>query len=277
MPGKKLAIADASQIEYRINGWIAGQADLVEKFRNNEEIYCDFAAKVLGYPVPNHKTYQGPAPIREKYKWARDSIGKVVALGCGYGLGVKRLAEIASLDEPMAARVIQVYRAENKNVVQFWYDVEKAFSYAFKYREATAMPRGLRFDWSEEADILMTLPSGRIVRYPKVRIVSEQRGEKIELFNQLEMHWEHTWGGALTENIVQAIARDVLAEAILRIEKRGFHVALSVHDEVVIPFEQDRADEGLRVALEELSREPSWAPGLPLGAEGKIADCYKKD
>jgi DNA polymerase len=101
-------------------------------------------------------------------------------------------------------------------------------------------------------------------------------GDTLEVFNEMEKHWGHVWGGHLTENVVQAISRDVLAEAFLRLEDQGYHTALHVHDEVVLVVSKDKANEAKAAAIRELSMVPAWAPGMPLGAEGIIADRYTK-
>jgi len=275
-PGHKLTIVDASQIEARVLAWIAGEEELVRKFANNEEIYCGFASKVLGWPVRKPRKEGGIPQIEARMKWARNSIGKIGVLGCGYGMGQTRIFEYADgeVDMDTALKIRDTYRAENPNIVRFWGDIERAVLYTAKYRKPCEMPRGLRFHSLPECDVVITLPCGRELYYHKVKIVPSECGETIEVWNSREHHWGHTWGGSLCENVVQAMSRDILAEAILRLEARGYHTAHHVHDEVVMCVPESQAEGALMAGIEELSRRPSWAPDCPLGAEGVVSDRY---
>ena len=275
--GYKLAIVDASQIEARVLAWIAGQADLVAKFANNEEIYCGFASKVLGWPVRKPRKAGGIPAIEARMKWARNSIGKIGVLGCGYGMGQTRIWELGKgeFDMDMALKIRDTYRAENPDIVRFWKDIERAFLYTAKFRKPCEMPRGLCFHSLPDCDVVITLPCGRELFYHRIKIeVDEGYGEKIEIWNDLEHHWDHTWGGSLTENVVQAMSRDILAEAFLRLEVQGYHTAHHVHDEIVMVVPADRADAALVVGIEEMSRRPVWALDCPLGAEGNVTERY---
>lgn len=274
--GHKLVIVDAAAIEARVLAWIAGQWDLVEKFKNGQEIYCDFAAKVLGYAVRKPRKSGGIPEIEQRMGWARNSVGKIGVLGCGYGMGAEKTQGYAkgAITFEIAEKIVQVYRAENREIVKFWRDIEKSFRYTFNYRKPCAMERGLRFDPDPHNDtgVTITLPNGRELHYPKVR--DDYGG--LGLYNGMKRCWEYTWGGTLTENVVQAMSRDVLMEAMLRLEARGYHTALHVHDELVLVVPEDRAETCLQAALDELSMTPTWAPRLALAAEGSISDCYGK-
>ena len=279
VPSRTLVIADAAAIEARVLAWIAGQWDLVEKFANGQEIYCDFAAKVLGYHVRKPRKSGGIPAIESRMGWARNSVGKIGILGCGYGMGPAKTEGYAkgAIDFATAEKIVQVYRQENQQIVKFWKDIEKAFTYTAKYQRPCELARGLRFDALPDCDVVLTLPNGRELHYPKVKIVQDKYGDKAEIYNALEHKWEHTWGGTLTENVVQAMSRDVLMEAMLRLEDQGFHTALHVHDELVMDVaEAEGAERVLKLAIEELSRTPAWAPRLALAAEGVISDRYGK-
>jgi DNA polymerase len=275
--GNILVIADASAIEARVLAWIAGQWDLVDRFAAGEEIYCGFASKVLGRPIRKPRNTDLPA-VAERLKWARNAIGKVGILGCGYGMGAAKIVDYAggAVDADMAERIKTTYRTENKIIVQFWRDVEKAFLYTAKYQRPTVMPRGLRFDSTSDCDVMITLPNGRELKYVRVKVVPDDRCDKLEVYNELEHKWEHLWGGTITENIVQAISRDVLIEAGLRCEEQGQHIALHVHDELVGVAPVEEGDAALKAAIAELSRVPDWAPRMPLNAEGYLSERYKK-
>lgn len=286
--GKVLVIVDAAAIEARVLAWIAGEWKLVDKFAANEEIYCGFAAKVLGWPVRKPKK-GGIKSVEDKHKWARNAIGKIGILGCGYGMGAYEpgtrgtmnempnyLFDAAGLDIEMAVKIVATYRAEHTAITQFWRDIEKAFIYTAKYRRPCSLARGLRFDSAPDCDVVVTLPNGRELKYPTVKIVSGERGDKIEIYNSVEHKWEYSWGGALTENVVQAMSRDVLAETMLRLEDLGYHTVFHCHDEVVPCVDEADGPACLEAAIAEMSRVPEWAPRMPLGAEGCLSAHYKK-
>lgn len=287
--GKKLVIVDLSGIEARVTGWIAGQESQLIAYREQDahpgattDQYTKFATEILGWPVRKPKKTGIPA-VEKKHKFARNAIGKIPTLGVGYGLGTDRLVEIlkaanvpgtdAELRE-LAERIKTKYREDNSHIVQFWKDIEKAFLYTAKYKRSCEMPRGLRFDTSEQCDVILTLPSGREIHYVQVKVVEGDRGEKLEVYNEQEHSWHYIWGGVLTENVVQAISRDVLMEAALDLEDDGRHTALRVHDELVFVEDDDRAEACLEAALTRLRQQPTWAPDLPLNAEGVIKQQY---
>jgi DNA polymerase len=277
-PGEVLIITDAAQIEPRVLAWIAGQWDLVAKFEAGEELYCGFAEKVLGYPC--RKPRKGGIPaIEAKMAWARNSIGKVGVLGGGYGMGPAKAVDYAegAIDLPTAERLIKTYREENHAIVKFWKDVERAFIYTFKYKLPCEMARGLRFDSTDDCDVIITLPSGHELKYLKVRM-GEGRfgGESAQIYNALDRTWEHTWGGSLTENIVQAMSRHILWMGIERMESWGYHVAHHCHDEIIAVVPEEQGPAALDASIKALSERPAWAPDCSLGAEGIISKTYKK-
>lgn len=286
--GHTLAIVDLAGIEARVLPWIAGQWDLVDKFANNEEIYCGFAAKVLGVPVRKPIKEGKPgyiAAVEARHTWARNSIGKIGILGCGYGMGAKEPGDetkpnyyfaAAGLDLGMASRIVSVYRETNAQITGFWRAIEKAFIYTAKYRRPCVMDRGLRFDSNPEVDVVITLPNGRELHYHKVRLTPDKRGDKAAVYHETEHRWEFLWGGTLTENVVQAMSRDILIEAGLRLEDRGYHTAHHVHDELVLCVPEGKGPECLNAAIQELSKTPMWADRLPLGAEGALSPYYRK-
>jgi DNA polymerase len=282
-PGMTLVIVDAAQIEARITAWIAGQQDQVEQWARNEDLYCVFASKVLGFKVRKARKTD-PPQVAKRYKWARDAVGKVGVLGCGYGMGAKKAVDYAdgAIDQETAEALVRAYRAANPQIVQFWYDIQRAFVYTAKYHKPCALPRGLRFYATDDCDVILTLPNGREIKYARVRLSQDTQGmrknqDKAEVWNELEHKWEHIWGGTLTENVVQAMARDVLVEAMLRLEDQGHHTALHIHDELVIPVPEGSGEKVLKLAEAEMAKTPTWAPGLPLGAEGLLSKRYKKD
>lgn len=274
--GHELVIADASQIEARVLAWIADQDDLCRKFANDEEIYCGFAEKVLGYPVRKPRKEGGIPAIEARMKWARNSIGKVGVLGCGYGMGAKKAVTFGkgAFNLPTAEKLVKVYREDNDRIVQFWKDLERAFIYVYKYKNPVEMQHNLRLYSTEECDVVICLPCGRELKYQDVKLEAGKYGDEIRVYNHMEKKWGHVWGGHLTENVVQAMSRDVLAEAFLRLEDAGHHTALHVHDEIIIVTPTGTGQKVLDLAVAELSRRPTWGPDLPLGAEGVISKRY---
>lgn len=277
--GHKLVIVDLAAIEVRVLAWIAGQLDLLEKFKNGEEIYCGFASKVLGYRVRKPLKSGGIPEVEQRMGWARNSIGKIGILGCGYGMGGDKTEGYAkgSIDNETAHKIVKTYRAEHPQIVQFWSAIEKAFAYTARYRRPCELPRGLQFHAHPNCDVVITLPNGREIHYHNVEMGTDDFGrEKLKIYNPIEHTWEFTWGGSLTENVVQAMSRDILMEAMLRLEDQGHHTAHHIHDELVICEPADQAEATLKRAVQELSTTPTWAPGLPLSAEGVVSERYGK-
>ena len=196
--GHELVIADASQIEARVLAWFAGQDDLLQKFENDEEIYCGFASRVVGWHVRKPKK-GGIKAIEDRYKWARNSVGKVGVLGCGYGMGAAKAQGYAGgeIDFETAERVVKLYRQENDKIVNFWHDIERAFIYTAKYKRPCKMSK-LEFHTADDCDVIITLPKGRELKYHKVQIKPGKFDQpSIRLWNNQEKKWAHVWGGHL--------------------------------------------------------------------------------
>lgn len=272
-PGHKLVIVDAAQIEARVLAWAAGQDDKCQAFRDKRDVYCEFATKVLGFPVRKPRATD-LVPIKNRFTWARNAVGKVGELGCGYGMGAAKTVGYAqgAIDFAMAERVVQTYRKENPKIVDYWYRVERAFSAVAKGLPPVNLGRGVIVHSAPDCDVCITLPNGRKLYYQRVRSTSEG----LEIFSEMTSTWERTWGGSLVENIVQAISRDILAEAMLRLEEIGYHTALHAHDELVLVEESQYAQNCLNHAIDYMGRAPTWAKDCPLAAEGFITDRYGK-
>ena len=279
-PGKILVIADAAQIEARVLAWIAGQLDLLKAFADGVPIYCKFASELLGKRIRKARP-DDPAPIKAYLKDKRQ-LGKIGVLGCGYGMGWKHCMIMAKqqyqiiLTPAMAKKLVDHYRQTNQQITKFWRDVEHAFKYVIKYpTEQRSLPRGLRI-FNHEDCVYITLPCGRNLRYPKARVGFDDQGRE-------QIWWPdpskagtrtHAWGGLLTENIVQAASRDVLAEALLRCEERGIQIGLHVHDELIGVVDEEYGNKALDIQLEALRIRPTWAANLPLDAEGYTSTRY---
>jgi DNA polymerase len=273
--GYELVIADASQIEARVCAWIAGQYDLLERFDDpTTDIYCEFASKVLGRPIRKPDDTMD-AETYAYMKWARNSIGKVGVLGGGYGMGADKAVSYAKgeIDKDTAKRLIDTYRAENDKIKKFWDDIGAAFVYVAKYNKPCRL-NGLQFYSYPDCDVVIQLPNGRELKYHRVRIERDNWGDSIRVYNDIERKWDHFWGGHLTENVVQAMSRDILWGAIWKMEHAGHEIVHHVHDELIAMVPEGRGEEALATAIEFLSETPDWAPRLPLDAEGLVTTRY---
>jgi DNA polymerase len=271
-PGKSLVVVDMAAIEARVNAFFSGEQALVGAFREGRDVYCEFGSIFYGVkvrkPLPSD-----PAPVASLMK-ARRQFSKICVLGMGFGMGKDRFADFAKCDAPTAERAVKVYRDRYTAITGFWKAIERAFVYTAKYHRPCALDRGLSFHSTDDIDVVITLPNGRRLNYHRVKLEAGQYGDQASVYNEVEHKHDPLWGGVLTENTVQATSRDVLTEAMLRLEDLGHHTALHVHDELVIACPRDQAPEVLATAIRELSRSPAWAPGLPLSAEGVIGDMY---
>jgi DNA polymerase len=225
-------------------------------------------------------------------------IGKEAVLGLGFGMGslkfmnrllaepgAARLFESGDLSASICRQIVEDYRRQYSRIRQFWQELEEAARVTID-GIATDVG-GLRFDRVDDV-VRIWLPSGRALRYASMRMENIPR--TIRFLDKWGQEAEFTpdglsivygnrttlYGGKLCENIVQAIARDILVEAVLRLEDRGYHVLFHVHDEVVVEVEQARAMEAQSAVQDELSRVPAWSVGLPIASEVTTATKYQK-
>lgn len=284
-PGKVLVVVDASQVEARGLSWIAGQEDLNQLFRDGEEIYCNYASKMLG-GKPLRKSRKTDPPAVKKYLDRMRNMGKVEVLGGGYGMGWKRCVDFARdtygviLSDVEAVTLINSYRESVPQITRFWSDIEQAFTYTARYHEPCEMARGLKFYYESLFDqTIIELPSGNTLRYQGVHISRDYRGRERLWMPDPSKQDKGTidmWGGYLTENVVQAMCRDLLGEVVLKTEDRGFPVVLHTHDEIITVVDEADGERCLAGLIEDFRCEPEWAPGIPLDAEGKIMRRYEK-
>ncbi len=277
--GRKFVVADFSAIEARVIAWLAGEQWVNEVFATHGKIYEATAAQMFGVPVERIKKGNPEYSLRQK--------GKVATLALGYQGGTSALIAMGALNmgltEEELPDIVARWRQANPRIRDLWYAVENAALAAMQ----TAQPQaiyGLIF--ALEGDILygqtfltVRLPSGRKLFYPRPFLKENQFGKMALHYytvGQQTRKWEvaSTYGGKLTENIVQAIARDCLAATLERIVDRGLQVVFHVHDEVII-------DAPMEITMDEicdLMAEPiSWAPGLILKGAGFESSYYMKD
>lgn len=274
--GKTFAVADFSAIEARVISWIANEEWRLEVFRTHGKIYEATASRMFGIPIEMIKK---GSDIRQK--------GKISELALGYGgsLGaMKRMGgdKMGLSDADMLSSVSK-WRAANPQIVEFWSDVQGAAYDAIKMRKTVALPEyhNLTFSCNEDAMTIL-LPSGRKLFYWGACLKHlPKKGESICYYgvNQETKQWVllDTYGGKLTENIVQAIARDLLGVAMLRLTAKGFPIVMHVHDENIAEVPLGKAEEMLKIMCDTMAEETSWAKGLPLRADGYVTPFYKKD
>lgn len=276
-PGKRFIVADFSAIEARVIAWIADEKWRMKVFAEGGDIYCASATAMFHVPVVKHGEN---AHLRHK--------GKVAELACGYGGGVNALvafgADKMGLSEADMNSIINKWRKASPNIVKMWKDVEIGFKKALRMKTATKYKKGIGFSY-EKGLMFLTLPSGRRLAYVKPKIEFEEAFNRESLtyegIMQTTSGWgrNYTWGGKLVENIVQGTARDCLAEAMLRLEVKGYRIVMHIHDEVVLemPLGKGSLEEACAIMGEPIS----WAPGLLLTADGyetdETANYYRKD
>lgn len=275
--GCHFIVADFSAIEARVTAWVADEKWRMEAFRRGEDIYCASASSMFHVPVVKHGEN---GHLRAK--------GKVAELACGYGGGVNALkafgADKMGLSDTEMVDIVDRWRAESPNICSLWRGLERAAIKAVTRKASAISDVGnIRFDY--ENDILwMCLPSGRRMAYWHPRYeeshIPGRTGKVLsyEYMLQGKRMWTRieTWGGKLTENLVQAIARDCLRETMLNLADRGYDIRMHVHDEVICNAPDD-SDQSLAEVLRVMSAPIPWAPGLLLAGDGFESPYYTKD
>lgn len=269
-PGCEFIVADFSAIEARVLAWLAGEQWRLDAFQRGEDIYCASASQMFGVPVVKHGIN---GELRQK--------GKVAELACGYSGGSGALISMGALDmglkEDELPEIISSWRDANPEIVKFWYAVEKAAIETVKDHNDRSVGRiGFRFSANT---LWIVLPSGRRLAYIKPKLQPNRFGRMALTFEGLGANnkWTRgeTYSGKLTENITQATARDLLAEAMRRMELVGLGIVGHVHDEVIleVPKGQYTVDDVCDI----MNRNPAWADGLPLSSAGYTGNYYFKD
>ena len=275
-PGKTFHVCDFSAIECRVIAWLASEDWVLEVFRSNGDIYCANASKMFKVPVEKHGQN---AQLRQK--------GKIATLALGYGGGVSALEAMGGsklgLTEDEEREIVKLWRDSNPRIVRMWAVIEKAAITAIKTGESVTVYRNIVIGkrWGM---LTITLPSGRTICYPRAEVETEYndgwRGDhdiiEYEGLNQTTKKWGkvRTYGGKLTENIVQAVARDILGIVILRAKAEGLNIVFHIHDEIIVEAtpNQTLAD------VEALFSKPiDWCRDLPLKGAGYTTPYYLKD
>ena len=268
-PGHRFFVADFSAIEARVIAWIAGEEWRQEVFAGGGDIYCASASQMFHVPVEKHGVN---GHLRQK--------GKIAELALGYGGSVGALKAMGALNmgvpEEELKPLVDAWRLANPNIVRLWWDVDRAASTCVREKTTTEC-RGIKFIY-QSGMMFVVLPSGRRLVYVKPRMGVNRYGNESVTFEGVgeQKKWLRleSYGPKFVENIIQATARDILAEAMLRLDAHGYKIVMHVHDEAVI---EAPADTSLEDICEVMGQTPTWAKGLLLRADGYICDFYKKD
>lgn len=278
-PGSDLLCSDFSGIEARVLAWLAEEHYLIDAFRTNAPIYKMMAARVYNCPVTDI------AKPSDQY-----TLGKSLILGCGFQMGVKKFIESSKkqyglvVEKALAEEAVTAYRQTNTKIVSYWNEVNRAAISAVSTPGEVFATRGRRVKFIKRGGYLwIKLPSGRALAYASPKIVDRMTpwGEtrpavEFSGLNNYTRKWERMalYGGLITENVVQAVARDLLTDASLRTEAAGYPTILSVHDELV---SERKVGEGSLEEFTALMKEaPAWAAGLPIDCESWRGVRYKK-
>lgn len=267
--GCKFMVADFSAIEARVIAWLAGESWRQEVFRNNGDIYCASASQMFGVPVEKHGVN---GELRQK--------GKIAELALGYGGGVGAMISMGAIDMGLAEEelqpIVDSWRHSNPAIVKLWWDVHRCVIKAVKDKQPQTY-KCLTFEY-QSGMLFIGLPSGRRLAYAKPSVYRNDydRDEIAYMGVDATKKWGKidSYGPKFVENIIQAMSRDILAEAMARMEAAGYDIVMHVHDEAVIEAPRDAV---LEDACQIMSKAPDWTPGLILNAAGYECEFYQKD
>lgn len=262
-------VADFSAVEARVIAWLSGEEWRQEAFAHNKDIYCASASQMFGVPVIKHGINGN---LRQKGKIAELALGYGGSIGALKAMGATKLG----LTEDELPPLVEMWRQASPHIVHFWWDIDKAAKVCIK----TRLPQeshGMKFTYRSGC-MFLKLRSGRSLCYPQPKIGINRFGSESITFMGINTvkKWSRieTYGAKLVENIVQATSRDLLAEAMHRLEAAGNPVVMHIHDEAVIEAPTGRS---LATMVKIMTEVPDWANGLILNAAGFVGDFYKKD
>ena len=255
---------DSSQIEARVLAWLAGQNDVVEQFAKGEDVYSLFATKIYGRPVSKAD------PI-ERF------VGKTCILGLGYGTGALKLQHTlkttppgAVVTEDEAKEYVNTYRQANDQIIDLWREGDDVI------KDLADWGRLKAYYYGQHRCVMVTkdgikLPNGLMIRYPNLHLNTEE--SKSQYQYQSRKGPVSLWGGSLVENVVQALARIVVGQQMLKIQQK-YRVALTVHDAAVVVVKEAELNNALAYIVECMKWTPDWARGLPVTCEAHYGESY---
>jgi len=263
---KEFFCADYASIEPRVLFWLAEDKEGIDAYENNEDIYVLMASDIYG---------KDPKGITKTERF----LGKSAILGCGYGMGPDKFlltckSQGQDIDEELARKAVSAYRNLHHPVTRFWNSLERAAIMAVKNLDKKFTKNNTT--WFMKGKFLCCrLPSGRLLSYfrPKIEMKKTSWGEEKETLRYFSMNSQtrqwgktYTYGGKLVENVVQATARDFMANAMLELDTKGYEIVLTVHDEILV--EKDIGAGTLKEFLEIMETVPPWGKGCPIKVEG---------
>lgn len=265
-PGYKYIVSDFSAIEARVLSFIAGEQWRIQTFKDGKDIYCASASQMFGVPVEKHGVN---SHLRQK--------GKIAELALGYGGSVGALKAMGALEmglkEDELMPLVSSWRQANPRITRFWWDVDAAVKKAVMYKTSVDS-HGFRF-YYQSGMLFIDLPSGRRLTYVKPRIGVNRFGSQCVTYEGINLgKWTRleTYGPKVTENLVQAVSRDILAYSMKTL--RHCFIVGSVHDELIIECGPGIS---LQAVCEQMGRTPPWLPGLELQADGYECGFYRKE
>lgn len=273
--GYKFVVADYSAIEARVISWLAGENWRLDVFKTHGKIYEASASQMFGVEIDKIQKGNPEYALRQK--------GKVAELALGYQGGAGALIQMGALNmglkEEELPEIVNRWRHTNKKIVDLWYLIENCAKQCVDKRACQGLQKGIVFSIDDNT-LAVSLPSGRKLYYIDAKIEFQSCGSKLSYkgLNQTTKKWERipTYGGKLTENIVQAIARDCLAFAIMNLAQNNYPSVMHIHDEVICEV-PDNLDYSIDKAIEIMCLNPGWAKDLPLNADGFETYFYKKE
>ena len=261
--GYMMVDCDSSQIEARVLAWLAGQDDLVLAFANGEDVYIKMAAVI--YDIPEDQ-------VTKEQRF----VGKTTILGAGYGMGAVRFSEQlksfgTTIDVDEARRVVKIYRDTNWKISHFWRQCQNMLIEMSRGNSGSFGPNGIVKYGSDERNGWVVLPSGLKMRYDDLQYEQGERGP--EFSYRTRRGRTRIYGGKVTENVCQAIARCIIGDQMLAIAKR-YKIALTVHDSVVCCVPEDKLKEATEFVESCMKATSAWAEGLPITCESDSGKSY---
>jgi DNA polymerase len=257
--------SDSSQIEARVLVWVAGQEDVVEWYREGRDVYSEFASKVYGKTITK-------ADATERF------VGKTCTLGLGYGTGWSKLQHTlktsppgANLPDHECQRLVRIYRQVNDRVIKLWEECDRAL------KDLVAWPENKQpYYLGTKKCLLVTpkgiqLPNGLYITYPQLEHKREEGKDKFVYKSR--KGYVSIWGGSVVENVIQALARIIVGEQMIKI-KEHYKPVLTVHDAIVCIAKKDDTDNAMKIITDIMSTPPSWGQDLPIACEAKYGESY---
>ena len=269
--GYQIVKVDKSQIECRFLNYLAGQWDVVERFRRREDPYVGIASQAYGETI--YKAKEGDPRFDEML--AKRGTGKQLELSCGYGAGTQTIQLTAAkgtygppvkITLETAEAWKKLYRRTHPRVVDYWHQAEQALY---------AMSQGLDYNWSifKTRGTDLILPNGTALHYPGLERVLDDNGFPFWRY-QSRYGWRRIWGGFLTENCIQAVSRVDIGQCWLRLNDLGYRVVLMEHDALGVLVRNETAERDMGIIISEMRRSPAWLSEIPLDCEATMGDTY---